>query len=461
MRINLVAYFFLALLSLSSCKSKKDISQTIAPVDERPYWVKARPIGPGTYVGIGSSRKLSSGADHIQIAKNQALTDLASEISIEVSGSSLLNQMENNFEYRERFQSNIRTKTAKQLKGYEIQDVYETTTQYWVYYTLDKAKYQHELDLRRKNSVELAVQLREQAQSFYSNGKDQEAIESYLKALEAISDFWNEPLKVNENGSDIFLGNTLYTELTTAIRSISIEPIKDDIEWKIGLSLPRDLIGFQIRSHEGNLLSNIPVFINLSGARLKDPTLYSNQNGLVSLSELPQKMDPKGGRLTATVNMIEIIDRSTEDPIIGLMASSIKPAEASLSLKLVKPTITLISEESEFGAKRSSNVLFNAMESAFLKDGFEVRKSGQSDFKMEILANTENGGQMDTFFSAFLTGRIRLSDKNGKLIHQVNLDRIKGVQLDYSRASDDAFVKVKSEIDRRYYKDFVRIAFDM
>ena len=459
MRILFSLFAIIAFFALSSCKSKKEVKQSEIPIDDRPFWVKSRPIQSNTYVGIGSARKLSSGADHIQIAKNQALTDLASEISIEVSGSSLLNQMENNFEYKERFQSNIRTKTAKQLKGYEIQDVYETPTQYWVYYTLDKSKYLRELEQRRKTATELAIQLRRQAQSFYLNGRDQEAIESYLKALEAISDFWNEPLKVDDNGSDIFLGNTLYTELTTAIRSIRIDPIKDDIEWKIGLSIPRDLIGFQIRSHEGNLLPNIPVFLNLSDARLKDPTLYSDQNGVVSLSELPQNMDPKGGRLTATVNMIEIIDRSTEDPIIGLMASSIKPAEASLRLKLVKPSILLISEESEFGAKRSTAVLFNAMESAFLKDGFVVKKTGEADFSMEILANTENGGQMDSFYSAFLTGRIRLSDKNGKLIHQINLDRIKGVQLDYSKASEDAFSKAKAEIDRRYYKDFIRIAF--
>jgi len=461
MRIFLLLTILVVTIPLSSCKSKKDANQVVIPVDDRPYWVKSRPIDPNTYVGIGSARKLSSGADHIQIAKNQALTDLASEISTEVSGSSLLNQMENNFEYKERFQSNIRTKTAKQLRGYEIQDVYETPTQYWVYYTLEKSKYQRELEQRRKNATELAVQLRRQAQSFYLNGKDQEAIESYLKALEAISDFWNEPLKVDDNGSEIFLGNTLYTELTTAIRNVRIEPIKDEIEWKIGLSLPRNLVGFQMRSHEGNLLPNIPVFLNLSDARLKDPTLYSDQNGLVSLSELPQNMDSKGGRLTATVNMVEIIDRSTEDPIIGLMASSIKPAEASLQLKLVKPTILLISEESEFSESRNSQVLLNTMESAFLKDGFAVKSSGDADFVMEILANTENGGQMDSFYSALLTGRIRLSDKNGKLIHQVNLDRVKGVQLDYKRASEDAFSKVKTEIDRRYYKDFIRIAFGL
>jgi hypothetical protein len=92
---NRLSVFLLAtaLASASACSvTQKTKKAETPPPDLRPEWVKTRPFRPGVYTGIGSAPKVGTGADHQSQAKYQALNDLASEISVTISGSSLLYQ---------------------------------------------------------------------------------------------------------------------------------------------------------------------------------------------------------------------------------------------------------------------------------------------------------------------------------------------------------------------------------
>ncbi|MFQ5825538.1 MAG: LPP20 family lipoprotein, partial [bacterium] len=54
--------------------------------DKKPAWVKKRPVSAQYYLGIGVSQKKGVNRDYIQSAKNNALNDLASEITVTISG---------------------------------------------------------------------------------------------------------------------------------------------------------------------------------------------------------------------------------------------------------------------------------------------------------------------------------------------------------------------------------------
>ena len=101
---------------LVSCGTQKEVV-TEEPVAPRPSWVTSKPIDPGMYSGIGMAYK-SAGADYIAIAKNNALNDLASEISVNISSSSLFYQIEQDDNLREEFQANTQLKSKENLEGY-------------------------------------------------------------------------------------------------------------------------------------------------------------------------------------------------------------------------------------------------------------------------------------------------------------------------------------------------------
>ena len=90
MRLVIAALSFTLLLT--SCGSPKEVAP-IEPPAPRPSWVSSKPINSGMYSGIGMAYK-SAGADYIAMAKNNALNDLASEISVNISSSSLFYQIE-------------------------------------------------------------------------------------------------------------------------------------------------------------------------------------------------------------------------------------------------------------------------------------------------------------------------------------------------------------------------------
>ena len=63
------------------------ITNTTALAKDPPTWVESRPIEPKYYIGIGIAEKKGNEAGYREIAKNAALLDLASEISVTISGT--------------------------------------------------------------------------------------------------------------------------------------------------------------------------------------------------------------------------------------------------------------------------------------------------------------------------------------------------------------------------------------
>ena len=103
---------------------------------QEPGWVKQRPTSQQYFIGIGSADKTSSG--YRNLAKADALNDLASEISVSVS-SELIDVMTEYSGFSEEYaRSEIRISTKDDLEGYERYDDYNGKDSYWIYYRISK-----------------------------------------------------------------------------------------------------------------------------------------------------------------------------------------------------------------------------------------------------------------------------------------------------------------------------------
>jgi hypothetical protein len=111
---------------------------------QEPGWVKQRPISQQYFIGIGSSDKTSSG--YRNLAKADALNDLASEISVSVS-SELIDVMTEYSGFSEEYaRSEIRMSTKDELEGYERYDDYNGKDSYWIYYRISKVYFKKYAD---------------------------------------------------------------------------------------------------------------------------------------------------------------------------------------------------------------------------------------------------------------------------------------------------------------------------
>ena len=113
----LLAFATLAFVGCSSKKATAEVAgKTDSPTLQRlPSWVTSKPMMPGYYVGVGTSRIRPGNQDHIRAAREIALKDLAGEIKVNISSSSILARFESNYRMQEHYMSEIRAKTNLDL----------------------------------------------------------------------------------------------------------------------------------------------------------------------------------------------------------------------------------------------------------------------------------------------------------------------------------------------------------
>ena len=128
------------LLLAGACKPAQQVQQPPPPAPAvRPAWVDSRPVTGAYYVGIGIAPK--NRPDFQEAAKQNALNDLASEISVTVEGNSLLYTLDTRGQFTDSYTSTVRTRTSQQLEGFELVDSWDSGTELWTYYRLSKAEH--------------------------------------------------------------------------------------------------------------------------------------------------------------------------------------------------------------------------------------------------------------------------------------------------------------------------------
>ena len=137
-----------------SCKTQQvQQPEAVVTQDNRPSWLKSRPIDHAYYVGISGTSKTNNEFDYASNTKSKALEDLASEIKVKVESNSVLFQLERNDAFRDSYESVIKSKTSQEIEGFELVDAWETETEYWVYYRLSKAIFK-EQQLKKQQTAQ-------------------------------------------------------------------------------------------------------------------------------------------------------------------------------------------------------------------------------------------------------------------------------------------------------------------
>ena len=142
-------YIFICLI-VFSCKSVKEKAERDNPT---PQWVSSQPHHSDYYIGVFGVQK--NGLDYRSKAKQGALESLSSEISVNISGESVLKTLEANNNFEQEYKQNVTLKSTEKLEGFEVVDSWESATEYWVYYRLSKTKHTLLKQERMNKALEL------------------------------------------------------------------------------------------------------------------------------------------------------------------------------------------------------------------------------------------------------------------------------------------------------------------
>lgn len=198
--------------------------QTLAFGRAPPQWVTQRPVNPAYYIGIAMTERKGPKNEYTGKAKDAALADLASEISVTISSTFFDLVVEQGGVSEESLRSEIHSSTKANLSGYERVATWSNRREYWVYYKLPKAVYRK---IRLQNIQKATATARDfflKAGRAGTAGDTGAALTLYLQAFNALGEFVGDPLKTDVQGRQVVLPNEIFQSVHALLRRIELRP---------------------------------------------------------------------------------------------------------------------------------------------------------------------------------------------------------------------------------------------
>jgi hypothetical protein len=302
-----------------------------------PDWVNSKPNDLSFYVGIGSaSKKLN---DYAGIAKKNALQDLVSEIKINISSTSILNQIDKNYQFKEEYESKVKTSAAAEIQDFERVAAYEDAANYWVYYRLSKATFNAQKQKSLADTKNMALQFFEKAVKAEQDQSFATAIDFYFRTLLTLKDYWGDNIEVTYQGKPFFLAIESYARLQQLLDLINIKAATNFVRLS-NTSNGRMVFTLSTRNQS---LVKIPVLVQSSPTRTVPSSYISDEKGEVTALFLADVWSSATREAEVILDLKSFSKASSEDRFYDYLIRSLRVPSAKIAVEVaqsnrVRPT---------------------------------------------------------------------------------------------------------------------------
>ena len=429
-------------------------------VPPKPEWLQNRPINSGYYIGIGSGNKKANINGYQQSAKNNALNDLAGEIRVKISNSSLLYTLAVNNSVNETFDSKTLTSTDESLEGYELVDTFEDQNNYWVYYKLSKQTYEEIKQQRIQKAIDNALSKYDKGLVFKSQQQYYNAFILFIKAIEDVKPYLTEQLLTKYQGNDIYLGNELFNEILGILNQLSISSDLKEITVKKGQAVEEELLTFSVSDKAGHRIENIPIIADFTASAMINDKDRTTSNGIVSFSIPKVKTKKNLEYFTAKLDINSLLQEATNDFLIRKLVRNIKPVTYTKVVNILNPVFFVSSTENKLARPDNGTVLKEALNSALTPFSVNItRNQNDADFWVEIVSDTRYTESGNSIYKVSLDAVVTVKNKESKVLYQRNMNNINAVQTSYDSAGSDAYNAAVEYIKTRVVPDMMEQLF--
>ncbi len=450
-----------------SCSSSKPAQESEAEeVIPKPGWVTSRPMRKDFYIGIAVVNKNHFPGTYAEEARKLALQDMASEIDVDIESTSMLFTFENNQGgFRDEYRSYARMTTNKQLRRFELEDIYETDEKYWVYYSLSKAVYQKDKNERMEKALSNSKQFVTEAQELKKKSRYRDAFVQYMRALRAVEEFAGEPLRTEYNGSEVFWGNALPAEINGFAASLQFDNAGSQREVLWGLAPQNEAVTAVLRDVNGNTVAGIPVRITYSEGFIRPRISLTNVRGEVTanLTKIREKKEQQ--KLTFTVDLLEMFNAAEGEPADNFMEELIERISAprkERSLHVQAPRIMV-----QYTAQLPRGVIADqspeqAAVERLNKLGFRVvTNESTADLVFDVRVSAKLLEPMADMHRCDITVNLVVKElRRGETLYNETLPNIRGVQLSDAAAAQNGIYKTADELNEvavpRFYRSLLK-----
>jgi hypothetical protein len=456
---------WLPLLALcAACGPAKELAQP-APLPQAappPDWVTARPISSLYYIGIGQCPK--SRPDYRETAKQNALNDLASEISVTVQGNSLLYALDRTGSFKEEFLNTVKTSTAERMEGYELVGSYDGPQDHFTYYRLNKASHAELKKERARQTIASALDLHARGRTAWEQGDLRSALDLELRALASMKERWGEMDTVTWEGRAVPLSNMLYAGLQDMVAGVRLaaEPNRITLDLAHGFH--------QQISIEANLVPGGQAAVDL-------PFQASWPGGDAPIT-LDRTTDAQGQAIvdiqhpdlaTARAEVVLRTDPGTwlstgADPAVAPalpLLAGLRAPELRLPLAVHLPSVHLSTLERNLGTTVPDGPCTSALKELLAAHGFRTTADKRNaELWLELRADATAAGGSNGFRMATADAALTATmAATGQVLYHGGRTAVKGIQLTDDKAGMDALKKAGQQLESALFPAFLQVLF--
>ncbi len=449
------AIMFIGILVLMGCGTQKTVTQR--PTEPpSPTWVDNRPTSSMYYIGIGVAPKAPE-SDYRRAAKDNAISDLAGEIQVQVNTQSLLYTLETATRFEQEFRESIRTQSNLDLTDYEMVDSWEDQNYYWVYYRLDRSVWAEKQAERRSVARQLALDFLSKAEAEENHHRFSSAIDYYLRGLQAIEAFWNESNEVEYRGKSILLGNALFAGLTDLLRQTTLN-IENNPALEFTSAYRASAEVRATLSPDRAPMQGVPIKTSYSGTfGMVNGRYTTNADGRIDAPINDADRSGKENVFVANVDMGPLLDPFNSDKFMRTLTASLEGSTARKTISYIPPEVFVQSQERNLGITLTNGPIASAITTSLNRKGIRPTPNrNEADLIVEISADTKKNGTAQGFKVAMLTLTVTVRDgATGRELYKTSKSDIKGLNIEYPEAGMNAYENYTKNIESQLMRQLV------
>jgi hypothetical protein len=413
-----------------------------------PDWVREKPVSDKYYIGIGEAPKTDK--DYRNISKNNALSDLASEIMVNISSEFIHKLTEKSGMVEEDVRKQVRSSTKANIEGYELVEVWDDGESYWSYYRLSKARYAANKRAKIDKASGLSLDMLKKGDAAEKAGKISSALVYYIQSLNPLNDVIGEPLEVDYNGRRVFLFNEIYSSIQNLLSNIELKALTPAIDATVGQPLKNSLDVKAVYLSMNKPITGLKLnyeFTRGSGDLQNSATTNSDGIAKARLAKITS---------TDKIQMIKVQPdfsgylNNSVSPIITNSLRKLSLPETKFILKVSGMAVYLIVEETHLNNSEPGILYVEPkVKNILAEQGFSfVKDMSKAAIVMELKAAARKGSEYHGMFTSYVDLNISVLDMNsGTEIYKNSITDIKGIQLDYDKAAVKAFEEAAKKVN--------------
>jgi len=416
------------------------------------------------YLGIGIVDKGDlNEEEYRQLARNLALTEIASQLKVEIQSSIKVEQHESDLGISEQvdFISSIRTNEV--LSGVETIEIWENRERFAIYMRLSKAQFEEQ----QRRLYSLRVQ---ESEAFLKLADEElehpdKVLGYLLNVVNQLGGVQDLILKYNESGVREILPNT-DARISKWFADLRITPNQTEVEWIIPRGLRQPLEVRVTQESGGSVIpvAHFPMLVSADGERFK---LQADENGVARMFSSQLENMEEGALISFKLDVVSLIadERSVAPRVLGMQVP-----EITLPFTIKGPRIQLNTSEHALGNPLDHSYISNPLKKMLqdeLKAEF-VAIEESPDFIVNVNVNTRKAGPPaevygSTVYKCFADLEVKVVDADSgeefstHAIKDVSGAGFAGYEAASQDALDDLVEKFEAELSAELLAIFTQV----